>query len=134
MNELQEKLNGLKRDLSDAEWELAEIEAFMKDEDDDSDDYDIMLSTQEAYCESLQEMIAECERQIVDEQYDKIAERHLLKEEKKFKEVQWDRKCRWLEGCLQRSPKDYVSPYQKAERNKRKRRAAMKRSFAWTVI
>lgn len=157
MKELCKELNNLKRDLADAELNLALVEGIhpceedhmayvMVDDnymeevlDEDSFDEEVMEIEQEVELAALEvdyikEQIEDVEHQIFEARFEQIGEDIIKKEEKQFKKVQWDRKSRWLEGCLQRNPRNYVSTWQKQKRNKRKQRAAMKRSMSWAVI
>ena len=131
---MKEKIYQLKEELYYAELELSELENVYSDIDDDyssnDEDFDLLIAQQESYCESIKEMIAECEQQIIEERYEKLEDDILKKEERVFKQFQIDH---WMLMEF-KSPRHSLSPYKKAERNKRKQKDKMKRSFAWTVI
>lgn len=132
MTEMEKELSLLKGRLEEEEEWLEELADLTEDDlsYEQYEDVFCQYMKHESAYESIQEMISECEKCIVEEQYEKLEDDILKKEGKVFKQFQIDR---WSMMEF-KTPRNTLSPYKKAERNKRKKKAKMKTSFAWTVI
>lgn len=121
MKQLLDYLKDLRLRLYDAEMQLAMKESSM---DEDNCEYEELLY------ESIKDEIFVCEEELKEMVSECVADAQMKKEEKEFKALHFGKNHKEDK----RSNRRYASAYEKAERNKRKKRAAMKRSFAWTVI
>lgn len=152
MKELCKELNNLKRDLADAELMLALTKGIKPCEEDhmayvmvddnymeevldeDSFDEEVMEIEQEVELAAMEvdyikEQIEDVEHQIFEARFEQIGEDIIKKEEKQFQHQTFGKD----DEVLPKS-KRTVSTWQKQKRNKRKQRAAMKRSMSWAVI
>lgn len=118
-----EKMAYLFHQLKQAEMTLALIE--------DEDEYEFQIEMVWAIKDEINDLKMYKSYVLDAEEAEKIQDSFFKKEEKEFKEFQ---RHRWELKELKARPHHYISPYKKAERNKRKKKAAMKRSMSWAVI
>lgn len=118
-----EKMAYLFHQLKQAEMTLALIE--------DEEEYIFQSEMVWAIKDEINELKMYKSYVLNAEEAEKIQEGFFKKETKEFKEFQ---RHRWELKELKATPHHYISPYKKAERNKRKKKAAMKRSMSWAVI
>ena len=149
------ELKYLKEELCEAEYSLCVLEGeeinaedfyyIQEDENGseevfDSDAYDEALRMRDESIDQASESmdiiksaIEEIEREMKEDSYERFEKKFDKKEVKDFVNFQRD-VCLWERKWLKRINKHKDSVWKKKFRNKRKQRAAMKRSMSWAVI